>query len=127
MIKDPSFTEQLRYCFLFVLSFVMVYREVFETVLFYAALWNENNGVYLLAGLLTGIVILTIIAAVMLRTTRRLPIAKFFAASSALVAVLSVVLTGKEIAPLQEAGMLNVTPVSGPESACWVFARHSGQ
>jgi high-affinity iron transporter len=100
--------------FLFVLSFVTVYREVFETVLFYAALWNENNGVYLLAGLLTGIVILTIIAAVMLRTTRRLPIAKFFAASSALVAVLSVVLTGKGIAALQEAGMLNVTPVSAP-------------
>ncbi|MGV3741138.1 MAG: FTR1 family protein [Burkholderiaceae bacterium] len=99
---------------LFVLSFVTVYREVFETVLFYAALWNENNGGYLLAGLLTGIVILAVIAAVMLRTTKRLPIAKFFAASSALVAVLSVVLIGKGIAALQEAGMLNVTPVSGP-------------
>ncbi len=99
---------------LFVLSFVTVYREVFETVLFYAALWNESNGTYLLAGLLTGIVILAIIAAVMLRTTKRLPIAKFFAASSALVAVLSVVLIGKGIAALQEAGMLDVTPVSAP-------------
>ena len=32
---------------LFVLSFVTVYREVFETVLFYAALWSEGNGIYL--------------------------------------------------------------------------------
>lgn len=99
---------------LFILSFVTVYREVFETVLFYAALWNENNGFYLLAGLLTGILILAIVAAVMLRTTKRLPIAKFFAASSALVALLSVVLIGKGFAALQEAGMLNVTPVSAP-------------
>lgn len=99
---------------LFILAFVTVYREVFETVLFYAALWNEHNGTYLLAGLLTGIVILAVIAAVMLRTTKRLPIAKFFAASSALVALLSVVLIGKGIAALQEAGMLNVTPVSAP-------------
>lgn len=99
---------------LFTLSFVTVYREVFETVLFYAALWNENNGAYLLAGLGTGIVILAVIAAVMLRTTKRLPIAKFFAVSSALVAMLSVVLIGKGFAALQEAGILNVTPVSAP-------------
>jgi len=37
--------------FLFSLAFVAVYREVFETVLFYAALWTEGNGWPLLAGL----------------------------------------------------------------------------
>ncbi|MDQ9172440.1 cytochrome c/FTR1 family iron permease [Oxalobacteraceae bacterium R-40] len=100
--------------FLFILSFVTVYREVFETVLFYAALWNEKNGFYLLLGLGTGIVILAAIAVVMLRTTRRLPIARFFAVSSALVTVLAVVLIGKGTAALQEAGILNVTPVSMP-------------
>jgi high-affinity iron transporter len=100
--------------FLFILSFVTVYREVFETVLFYAALWNEKNGFYLLLGLASGIVILVIIAFLMLRTTKRLPIAKFFAASSMLVAVLAVVLIGKGIAALQEAGMLNITPIPGP-------------
>ena len=99
---------------LFLLSFITVYREVFETVLFYAAMWNELNGVYLLAGLGTGIVILALIAAVMLRTSARLPIGKFFAVSSALVAVLAVVLTGKGIAALQEAGIFNLTPVALP-------------
>jgi high-affinity iron transporter len=99
---------------LFVLSFVTVYREVFETVLFFAALWTENNGPYLLAGLAAGIVILGVIAVIMLRTSARLPIARFFGASSALIAVLAVILIGKGVAALQEAGMLNVTPVSAP-------------
>ena len=99
---------------LFVLAFVTVYREVFETVLFYAALWTEGTGVYLLAGLGLGIVLLGIIAWVMLRTSTKLPVGRFFAISSALVAVLAVVLVGKGVAALQEAGVLNVTPIAGP-------------
>ena len=45
---------------MFGLAFISVYREVFETVLFYAALWTEGNGLPLLAGLGTGIVVLGI-------------------------------------------------------------------
>jgi high-affinity iron transporter len=99
---------------LFLLSFVTVYREVFETVLFYAALWTENNGVYLLAGLGTGIVILSAIAVILLRSTARLPISQFFAFSSALVAVLAVVLMGKGVAALQKVGFLEITPITMP-------------
>ncbi len=99
---------------LFGLSFVAVYREVFETVLFYAALWTPGNGLPLLAGLGSGIVVLGILAAVLLRTSARLPIGQFFAASSLLVAVLAVVLAGKGVAALQEAGMLSVDPVAFP-------------
>jgi high-affinity iron transporter len=50
----------------------------------------------------------------MLRTSARLPIGQFFAVSSALVAVLAVVLMGKGVAALQEAGMLDVTPLDMP-------------
>lgn len=99
---------------LFLLSFVTVYREVFETVLFYAALWGDGNGAYLLTGLLIGIVILAVIAAVLLKTTARLPISQFFAVSSALVAILAFVLVGKGITALQEAGVINVTPIAMP-------------
>ncbi|GIZ53896.1 cystathionine gamma-synthase [Noviherbaspirillum aridicola] len=99
---------------LFILAFVTVYREVFETVLFYAALWTEGSGAYLLAGLGLGIVILAVIAFLMLRTSARLPISQFFAVSSALVAVLAVVLIGKGVAALQEAGMLDITPIAAP-------------
>jgi high-affinity iron transporter len=100
---------------LFVLSFVTVYREVFETVLFYAALWNGGNGAYMLGGLGCGIAILGVIAAVLLRSATRLPISQFFAFSSALVAVLATVLVGKGVAALQKVGMFANTPVRAPQ------------
>jgi len=100
--------------FLFSLAFIAVYREVFETVLFYAALWTEGNGWPLLAGLAAGMVILGVLAAILLRTSAKLPIGKFFAASSLLVAVLAVVLAGKGIAGLQEAGWVHTSPVTFP-------------
>jgi high-affinity iron transporter len=100
---------------LFLLAFVTVYREVFETVLFYAALWTEGTGMYLLAGLALGVVILVAAATMMLRTSARLPIGQFFSVSAALIAVLAVVLIGKGVAALQEAGMLGVTPIQAPQ------------
>lgn len=100
--------------FLFSLAFVAVYREVFETVLFYAALWTEGNGLPLLGGLGTGAAVLALLAVILLRTSARLPIGQFFAASSLLVAVLAVVLAGKGVAGLQEAGLMHVSPVAIP-------------
>lgn len=99
---------------LFGLSFLAVYREVFETVLFFSALAAEGSSSALLAGLATGIVILAIITWVLLRTSTRMPIGKFFAASSLLVAVLAVVLAGKGAAGLQEAGWLSSSPMAWP-------------
>jgi len=43
-----------------------------------------------------------------------MPIGKFFAVSSLLVAVLAVVLAGKGVAGLQEAGWLGVSPIAAP-------------
>lgn len=103
--------------FLFALAFISVYREVFETILFYIALWNENNGLALLGGLVTGVVLLGIIAFVLLRYSKRLPIAQFFNWSSVLIAVLAVVLAGKGVAALQEAGWIAVRPIEGPRFA----------
>ena len=57
--------------------------------------------------------LLALIAWAMLRFSRRLPIAKFFPYSAALIAVLAVVLAGKGVAALQEAGMIGVTPLAG--------------
>lgn len=98
---------------LFALAFIAVYREVFETVLFYSALAADGNGPALLGGFVTGLVLLSVIAAVFLRTSARMPIGKFFSFSSVLVAVLAVVLVGKGIAGLQEAGWMMATPVTG--------------
>jgi len=100
--------------FLFGLAFISVYREVFETILFCIALWSEGQGMWLLLGLGAGAVALAAIAWVLLRTSRRLPMAKFFSASSIIIAVLAVVLTGKGIAALQEAGVVAVNAFALP-------------
>jgi high-affinity iron transporter len=100
--------------FLFALAFIAVYREVFETILFYAALWSDGQGLAMLAGLAAGAVTLAGIAWVLLRTSRRLPIGTFFAASSWLIAILAFVLAGKGIKALQEAGWVGLSPVPAP-------------
>ncbi len=41
-----------------------------------------------------------------------LPIGKFFAYSSALIAILAVILSGKGVAALQEAGFIAITPLA---------------
>jgi high-affinity iron transporter len=103
--------------FLFLLSFVVVYREVFETVLFFAALWSQGQAAAVVAGAGVGALTLAAITWAMLRYSRRLPIGKFFALSTALIAVLAVVLAGKGIAALQEAGWLDISLISFPRVA----------
>jgi high-affinity iron transporter len=100
--------------FLFALAFIAVYREVFETILFYIALWTRGDGAAILGGLAAGIAVLAVIAVVLMRTSRRLPIGQFFAWSSLLIAVLAVVLAGKGVAALQEAGVLPAAAIHGP-------------
>jgi high-affinity iron transporter len=97
--------------FLFSLAFIAVYRELFETILFYAALSAEGNAGAVVAGAAAGAAALAVVAFVMLRFSQKLPVGKFFTYSSALIAVLAVVLAGKGVAALQEAGMVGVAPL----------------
>ncbi len=92
--------------FLFILAFVVVYREVFETILFYVAMWSQGNGHAVIAGSTAAALVLGGIAWAMLGLSKRLPIAQFFAFSAALMAILAVILTGKGVAALQEANWL---------------------
>lgn len=112
--------------FLFGLAFVVVYREAFETILFYAAMWEDSPGA-LLAGVCGGAALLGAIAWAMLRYSAKLPIAEFFRYSSILMAVLAVVLAGKGIGALQEAGLLGITPLSFVPNIEWVGLQPSLQ
>ncbi len=100
--------------FLFMLAFVAVYREVFETILFYIAMWSDQASTAILAGLAAGIAVLAAVAYWMLRMSRRLPIGRFFSISSILIAVMAVILIGKGVAALQEAGWISQTPLALP-------------
>jgi high-affinity iron transporter len=97
--------------FLFSLAFIAVYREIFETILFFAAMAAEGAVAALVAGAVAGAAALAVVAVAMLRFSQKLPIGKFFAYSSALVAVLAVILAGKGVAALQEAGLVSVLPL----------------
>ena len=99
--------------FLFGLAFVVVYREAFETILFYAALWNPQSSGIILAGALSAVALLALIAWAMLRYSRKLPITQFFRYSAILIAILAVILAGKGVGAFQEAGVLTATFIAG--------------
>ena len=98
--------------FLFLLAFIVVYREVFETILFYAALWSQGTQGALLGGAALAIVCLAVICWALLIFSKRLPISQFFAYSALLIAALAVILAGKGVAGLQEAGVMDVHPLA---------------
>lgn len=95
-------------------SFLAVYREAFETVLFYQALWQQAEGARasVLMGFALGGGTLAILAWLIFRFGLRLPIGPFFAASSVLLALLGVMFAGHGVAALQEAGWLPLDPVN---------------
>ena len=96
------------------LAFVAVYREVFETILFYAAIWTQGAHRAVVAGLVVAALALALIAVGLLRATRRLPISQFFAISSVFIGILAVVLVGRGVSALQEAGWVNLDAIHGP-------------
>jgi high-affinity iron transporter len=97
--------------------FLAVYREVFETVLFYQALWLQAGAAArsaVLIGFAAGAAALVLLAWAIVRFSVRLPLSLFFGVSALLLAVLAVVFAGQGIAALQEAGKLPVSPLDFP-------------
>jgi high-affinity iron transporter len=96
-------------------SFLAVYRELFEIILFYQALWvqaGEAGHTAVLAGIGVAAVALAALTWVILKYSVRLPIGPFFAATAGLLALLAVVFAGNGVAALQEAGVIGAQPVS---------------
>ncbi|MCB5184739.1 cytochrome c/FTR1 family iron permease [Methylobacillus gramineus] len=97
------------------LSFLAVYRELFEVILFYEALWAQtgsNGQTAVIAGIVTAAVLLAILTWVILKYSVRLPLGKFFAATAGLLALLAVIFAGNGIAALQEAGVLTADRIN---------------
>ena len=99
---------------LFVFSFVVVFREAFEVVLFLSSLKLNNPEVAGSAinwALLTSVVFVAIFTFVFLKYTKKLPIGKFFKFASYMVSILAIILAGKGIMAFQEAGYIPITPI----------------
>lgn len=112
--KINGISETGNWIGLFVFSFIVVFREAFEVVLFLSSLKLNNpevGGSAINWALLTSVVIVAIISVLFLKYTKILPIGKLFKLASYMVAVLAVVLAGKGIIALQEAGYISITPI----------------
>lgn len=95
-------------------SFLAVYRELFEVILFYEALWAQAGAQGyrpVLWGIAAAALLLTLIGGAILRYSVRLPIGPFFAVTSGLLALLAVIFIGNGVAALQEAGVIDATMV----------------
>lgn len=98
-------------------SFFVVFREGFETVLFYQALMLEGLPAWVLAGFVAGMIGTAGLAWALLKLGRRLPVNHFFVATGLLLMLLALIFTGFGIRGLQTAGLASATPVPGfPES-----------
>ncbi len=96
-------------------SFLAVYRELFEVILFYQALWVQAGPAghtAVLAGIGVAAILLALIGWGIFKYSIRLPIGPFFGFTSALLALLAVVFAGNGIAALQEAGVIEATRVA---------------
>lgn len=92
-------------------GFTAVYREGFETVLFYQALLSfaEELEVWVALGALAGAVALGAVGFAIFRAGRRIPVKGFLGTAVVLVMVLSVALVGNAVRSLQEATVVPVT------------------
>ena len=95
-------------------AFLAVYREGFETVLFYKALFvaGAGNAMPVVAGILAGSVVLVVVYVAINRFGVRLPLKPFFAVTSAFLYYMAFVFAGKGIAELQEGNLISTTIVS---------------
>jgi high-affinity iron transporter len=95
-------------------AFLAVYREGFETVLFYKALFVAGAGATMpvLAGIAAGSVILVGVYVAINRFGVRLPLKPFFAVTSAFLYYMAFVFAGKGVAELQEGGLIGTTILS---------------
>ena len=97
------------------ISFIAVYRELLETVLFYQALLAQAGAGGtgpVLAGIGAGVVLLGVLAWVVLYFGLHVPMRHFFSLSSGLLYALAIILAGHGVAALQEVAWLPATLIS---------------
>ena len=97
------------------LAFFTVYREGFETVLFYQAMLSfaKYMELYVIAGLILGLAVIVGVAILINRLGRRLPLRALFALTMGIGAYMSIAFIGNAVRDLQELGIVATTPLVG--------------
>jgi high-affinity iron transporter len=95
---------------LVMVGFTAVYREGFETALFYQALlsFGPGLGVWVVAGLFAGLVALAGVSWMIFRLGRKVPIKAFLSAAVVMLMATSVAFLGNAVRSLQEADIVGL-------------------
>src|SRR3954471_22671425 len=95
------------------LGFTAIYREGFETVLFYTALalFAEGLGLWIALGEVTAAGALVALGYAILRLGRTLPLKPMLVAGASILLLLSVAFSGNAVRSLQESDIVAATPV----------------
>ena len=99
----------------FGLGFTAVFREGFETALFYQALLLFTQGLleWVVLGVLTAVAALVVVGWAVLKLGKRLPVKQLLLAGASTLLVLSVAFAGNAVRSLQEGDWISVTPIDG--------------
>ena len=112
---------------LWLTSFLAVYREGAETVLFYFALASNAKSPldygYLFAGLAVGIIALAIIYLIMRHSVVRLPLKPFFMFTGIFMYLMAFIFVGKGIAELINGKLFAATAIKGIAFPAWMEQR----
>ena len=97
------------------LSFFTVYREGFETVLFYQAMLSFAKYMewYVIAGLTLGLIVIVGIAFIVRKLGKKLPLRVLFGLTMAIGAYMSITFIGNAVQSFQEAGYISATHMIG--------------
>ncbi|MDR4511281.1 MAG: FTR1 family protein [Nitrososphaeraceae archaeon] len=97
------------------LAFFTVYREGFETVLFYQAMFSfaKHMELFIIAGLIAGLVVIISIAFIVNRLGKRLPLRVLFGVTMGIGAYMSITFLGNAIREFQEVGYIPTTHLFG--------------
>lgn len=94
-------------------AFLAVYREGFETVLFFKALTVQSGFTpEILLALGLGFISLMVLFVLIVKLEKRLPLPWVFGTTSALLFLLSIKFAGKGLHELQEAGLISETALA---------------
>jgi high-affinity iron transporter len=98
---------------LVLIGFTSVYREGFESVLFYQALntFGEGLGVWIALGAAAGAAVLAVLATMIFKYGRKLPIKVFLTTAVCFVMATSVAFLGNAISALQAADVIAFTRI----------------
>ena len=98
------------------ISFFAVYREAFEVVLFYQALWLQNEQTHgpVVWGFAVGLAALVAATFAIFKLGLRMPLKFFFGATGTLLYIMSFIFAGNGIKELQASLWMPTTPLGFP-------------